>query len=134
MAEELYHWHFDAHVSTRAQLHYVFAQVGHRYKRQTLFAALVDDFFSEHGITSFGIYEIYGQWDIILKAWVPLEHIADFQEKLKAWSAKQELNQAPALSQSSFHEKQLSLPLANWRKANSTGTYSLERHAGICAF
>ncbi len=109
MTEQCLHWHFDVHRQTKSKLHFTFAQVGKKYDRTKFFKAVTSAFFQSLGISSFGVYEVYGQWDLVIKAWVPMNHLYSYEQKIKAWGGGNE--ETSVHSRTDIFFQQQSVPL-----------------------
>ena len=77
MADEVYTWH-DAVYQARvgARLHFWRFSFAPNYDHDRILVAITD-IMSKHGIRSYTVYETFGEYDVMLRAWVPREITAE---------------------------------------------------------
>jgi hypothetical protein len=81
MAEHLT-WHFDAHAASGEGLRYYFLEIHPTYSRADVFAAL-KTLCRKEEISAYGLYEVYGQVDLVFSTWTPADRVSLFLESFK---------------------------------------------------
>lgn len=78
-------WHFDVHTACGEMLRYFLLEIHPTYSRQGLFES-IKAFCREQGLTSYGLYEVYGPVDLIFWAWIPTARLNFFVEHFRRWA------------------------------------------------
>ena len=73
-------WHYDLHrVWARGSLRFWLLRFAEGYEREEMFDQ-IEDLMREAGVGAYASYEISGEFDILLRAWIPLEQTGRFPE------------------------------------------------------
>jgi hypothetical protein len=78
-------WHFDVHTACGEMLRYFLLSIHPTYHRQSIFES-IKAFCRKQGLTSYGIYEVYGPVDLIFSAWIPTATWNFFIENFREWA------------------------------------------------
>lgn len=77
-------WHFDVHASCLEGLRFFLLEMHPTYHRTEMFDA-IRLLCQREGITSYGLYEVYGPVDLLFSAWIPSDRWSLFLENFKIW-------------------------------------------------